>query len=232
MVQQLSSRAKHCSCYPSRTSIRFSQAAQMNKLVVFVKAPRPGFVKTRLAASVGEQAACAAYGKLVGKLLGRLAPLDGVELCFAPDDAEAEVRPWLRRGWRLAPQGPGDLGARLHRSFESARTAGAERVVVIGSDCPDITVEDIQSAWAALHSHHVVLGPAHDGGYWLVGLNAPRADLFDGIAWSTNSVLTQTVGRCRSAGLRVHLMRQLADIDSEEDWHRFLQRAGQGGQQD
>ena len=142
-----------------------------------------------------------------------------------PDDAEAEVRHWLRLEWTLAPQGIGDLGARLHRAFESARATGAERVVVIGSDCPDVSVADIEAAWEALQSHEVVLGPARDGGYWLVGLNAPRANLFEGIAWSTDTVFAETVARCRNAGLRVRLLRQLDDIDTEEDWRRFTSKA-------
>ena len=202
----------------------------MNRLVVFVKAPRPGLVKTRLAAVLGQKAASAAYCKLVEKLLEQLAPLDEVELCFAPDDAEAELRPWLRRGWTLVPQGQGDLGARLHRAFESEFLAGAESVVAIGSDCPEVTVEDIESAWQALRSHDVVLGPASDGGYWLIGLKQPDPRLFDGMAWSTETVLAQTMERCRSAGLCVNLLRQLDDIDTEEDWRRFLQRTGQGEQ--
>src|SRR5262245_53759096 len=91
IAQQLSSQANDCNCYPCRTSIRFSQAVQLNQLVVFVKAPRPGMVKTRLAAVLGEDAACAAYCRLVEKLLRQLTPLVGVELCFTPDDSEAEI---------------------------------------------------------------------------------------------------------------------------------------------
>lgn len=196
----------------------------MKKLVVFVKAPRPGFVKTRLAATLGGDAACAVYRHLVDGLLGQLAGLETLELRFMPDDAEAEVRHWLRRAWTLAPQGPGDLGARLHRAFESARATGAERVVVIGSDCPDVTAADIEAAWEALQSHEVVLGPARDGGYWLVGLNEPQASVFEGIAWSTDTVFAQTIARCRNAGLRVRVLRQLEDIDTEDDWRCYIGR--------
>jgi rSAM/selenodomain-associated transferase 1 len=199
---------------------------QPNQLLVFVKAPRPGFVKTRLAMAIGGEAACAAYCRVAGRLLEQLTPLDGVELRFAPDDAEAELRPWLRRGWKLSAQGPGDLGVRLHRAVESARAAGAERVVAIGSDCPDVTVADVESAWEALQSHDVVLGPASDGGYWLIGLKESQPRLFDGIAWSTETVFAQTLQRCHAVGLLVHQLRQLDDIDVEEDWRRFLEREG------
>ena len=196
----------------------------MKKLVIFVRAPRPGSVKTRLAATLGGEAACAVYRRLVGGLLEQLADLDALELRFTPDDAEADVRPWLRSGWTLAPQGAGDLGARLHRAFESARANGAERVVLIGSDCPDVSAADVDDAWEALRSHDVVLGPARDGGYWLIGMNEPRAELFEGIPWSTDAVFAQTVARCRNTGLRVRVLRQLDDIDTEADWRRFVSR--------
>ena len=99
--------------------------------------------------------------------------------------------------------------------------------MAIGSDCPDVTVADVEAAWEALQSHDVVLGPARDGGYWLIGLKEPRPSLFDGIAWGTDAVFAQTFDRCRAAGLVVHQLRQLDDIDTEEDWRRFLERAGE-----
>lgn len=201
---------------------------QTNHLAVFVKAPRPGLVKTRLAATMGAEAACAAYCRLVETLVAKLAPLDAVEIRFTPDGAEAELQRWLQPGWKLAPQGPGDLGVKLRRAFASARAAGAERIVAIGSDCPEVAVADIESAWQALASHDVVLGPAGDGGYWLIGLKEPQPGLFEGIAWSTNAVFEQTVRRCHAAGLSVHRLRQLDDVDTEEDWGRFLaKRAGE-----
>jgi hypothetical protein len=192
------------------------------KLIVFVKAPRPGTVKTRLASSLGAAAACAAYRRLVGTLLRRLATLGNVELCFTPDDAGSEILSWARPKWGLRAQGGGDLGARLDRAFQRAFTEGAGRVVVIGSDCPDVAASDIHAGWAALHSHDVVLGPAADGGYWLIGLRAPHPELFTGISWSTAAVLPETRARCGSAGLTTHLLRKLSDVDTEVDWRRFL----------
>jgi len=207
--------------------IRTQRPVLKHKLIVFLRAPRPGEVKTRLAATIGDEAACEAYRKLVEKLLENLASLNEVELCFAPDEAEAEIRPWLKTGWRLSPQGGGDLGARLHRAFESACHSGAKHVVAIGSDCPEVTPGDIESAWIALQSHDAVIGPANDGGYWLIGLNEPRWSLFEGVAWSTDHVLAQTIERCRTAGLRVRLLRELDDVDTEDDWRRYLWRAGE-----
>lgn len=191
---------------------------------MFLKAPRPGLVKVRLAAAIGPEAASAAYRQLVERLLASLGRLDPVQLCFTPDDAVAEIQPWLAARWTAAPQGDGDLGARLERAFDQAFAAEARRVVIIGSDCPDIAVPDIEAAWAALRESDVVLGPATDGGYWLVGLRAPQPQLFRGIPWSTAAVLTETLARARLAGLSVHLLRALSDVDTVEDWKSFLTR--------
>lgn len=192
------------------------------RLILFLKAPRPGFVKTRLASALGPEAACAAHRRLLEELLPRLANLPEVELRFAPDDARPEIAPWLRPGWTAVPQGSGDLGARLTRATREAFAAGAARVVVIGSDCPRVTADDIQSAWAALGEHDVVLGPAKDGGYWLVALRRPEPRLFEDITWSTGAVLAQTQTQARAAGLSVKLLRELSDVDTPEDWQRFL----------
>ncbi|MBI3418315.1 MAG: TIGR04282 family arsenosugar biosynthesis glycosyltransferase [Verrucomicrobia bacterium] len=194
----------------------------LRQLIVFLKAPRVGVVKTRLAESIGAEAACAAYRRLVEILVVNLSALDQVELRFTPNDAVAEMQPWLRNGWRCTPQGAGDLGARLQRAFTEAFAAGAARVVIIGSDCPAVTEDDIADAWRMLETHEVVLGPARDGGYWLVGLREPQPALFGDMIWSTSTVLSETLRRAERSDLRAHLLRELADVDTLEDWQEFL----------
>ncbi|MSU64189.1 MAG: glycosyltransferase [Pedosphaera sp.] len=194
------------------------------RLILFLKAPRLGFVKSRLAASIGEAAALQAYQTLVDILIKRLSKLPATELRFTPDDAFAEVSRWLLPGWTAAPQLDGDLGARLNRAFNDAFKAGCDRVVVIGSDCPTVTADDIESAWQALETHEVVLGPATDGGYWLIGLRRSQPQLFTGIAWSTPQVFTQTVRRVESLGLSVHRLQERSDVDTESDWLRVAGR--------
>jgi len=192
------------------------------KLIIFVKAPRLGNVKTRLAESIGDHAACAAYQTLVTRLVENLDRLPGVELRFSPDDAAEEIRPWLRHDWQLSPQGPGDLGAKLNRAIQESFAAGAKRVVVIGSDCPAIVAADIEMAWATLATHDVVLGPATDGGYWLIGLRQPQPNFFQNIPWSTERVFETTLARAREAKLSIHRLRTLSDVDLIEDWEDFL----------
>jgi len=195
------------------------------KLIVFLKAPRPGQVKMRLAATLGAAAACAAYRRLVETLLRQIATLKNVELRFTPDDAESEIKPWMQEHWQLAEQGAGDLGRRLDQAFQSAFRNGSGRVVIIGSDCPEVTAADIESAYAALLSHDVVVGPAVDGGYWLIGLRAAQPALFIDMPWSTSLLLRETLERSRDAALRVHFLRTLSDVDTEADWRRFLAEA-------
>ena len=192
-----------------------------DKLILFVKAPRPGLVKTRLAQTVGADAACAAYRELMHAVVKNLATLPKAELCFAPADAAAEIQPWLRPGWISRAQSDGDLGRRLETAFATAFAEGAERVVIIGSDCPEVTTGDIRAAWRELRSHDIVLGPATDGGYWLIGLRQARPELFAGIAWSSETVLAETLRRAKSAGLRSQLLRILADVDTAEDWAAY-----------
>src|SRR5262245_17205947 len=112
------------------------------RLIIFVKAPRRGVVKTRLAASIGPDQAVAAYEVMLGKLTSSLKDILGVELRHSPDDAGDEVRRWTHRGWTPAPQGDGDLGARLYRAFDESFARGDSRVLVIGSDCPYVTAAD------------------------------------------------------------------------------------------
>ena len=191
-------------------------------LIIFVKAPRVGAVKTRLGKSIGAEAACAAYRKMVAQLVARLSDQCEVILRFTPDDARAEIEPWLQPGWRAAPQGPGDLGARLMQSFAEAFAQGAQRVIVIGSDCPSVTSNDIEAAKQSLATHDVALGPARDGGYWLIGLRRSQDDLFEDMAWSTDTVLNETLRRADQAELRVQQLRELSDIDTAADWCEFL----------
>lgn len=192
------------------------------KLIIFVKAPRPGFVKTRLAQAIGPEKACVAYKKLVTVLLDRLGTIKEVELRFAPDDAASQIAPWLHPTWRAVPQGGGDLGERLRGAFDDAFAEGCERVTIIGSDCPTITANDIAESWNLLVQTDAVIGPAHDGGYWLIALKAPAPDLFTKIGWSTPRVLEQTLATLARTGGSCHLLRQLRDIDTEDDWNRFV----------
>ena len=192
------------------------------RVIVFLKTPRPGFVKTRIAAQLDAEAAAAIYQVLVGTTLSRLAGRQDVELRFAPDDAAAELGCWRHPGWNVRPQGDGDLGDRINRATADAFAEGASGVVILGSDCPEFGAADIDAAFEALKAHDIVLGPATDGGYWLVGVGRSLPELFREIPWSTDQVFETTRRRGVHAGLRVAELRQLRDIDTLEDWRQWL----------
>jgi rSAM/selenodomain-associated transferase 1 len=187
------------------------------RIIIFVKAPRPGFVKTRLAAAIGNEAACGAYRQLAETVLAHLAPLPHLELRFTPDDAEDEITHWLSDGWTAHPQGEGDLGERMHRAFTEAKGPA----IIIGSDCPQVELSDLRTAAKTLQARDAVIGPATDGGYWLIALNAPCPALFENIKWSTSDVLPKTLEKANEAGLSVQLLRELTDVDTGEDWQRW-----------
>ena len=197
------------------------------RLIVFLKSPRVGFVKTRLGKSLGNEAALKIYCQLVEQLLERLSELESVELRVAPDDALEECRQWFRPGWDLTPQGEGGLGERLSRAVKNAFDAGFRRVMVIGGDCPDVGLSQIDAALAALDHNSVVLGPARDGGYWLLGSSQYWPCLFEGIDWSTEQVLAQTLERVNQLNLSVSLLEELEDIDDIESWQRYQNRRSQ-----
>ena len=187
-------------------------------LLVFAKAPRPGTVKTRLAHTIGEEQATGLYRRMGRLIVANVRPAPArVVVCYDPPDSEAEIRDWLgpslHRCW---PQGGGDLGARMSRMVERA-FPHADRVVVIGTDTPAVDAGTVARAVAALDTADVVIGPALDGGYYLLGLRRPHPALFAGIRWSTDSVLTETVERIERLGLSATWLEVEKDIDTAED---------------
>lgn len=187
-------------------------------LLVFAKAPRPGTVKTRLARTIGDERATALYRRMGGLIVAsvRSAPARMV-VCYDPPDGEAEIRHWLGPALHHCwPQGTGDLGTRMSRMVARA-LSDAERVVVIGTDTPAVHAGTVTRAFAALDTADVVIGPARDGGYYLMGLQEPHPELFAGIRWSTRSVLAETRKRTEQLGLSVTWLEVEGDVDTADD---------------
>ncbi len=189
-------------------------------LGVFVKAPVAGRVKTRLAAEVGAHRAAKIYRDLGRRVVSACAGSGhDTMVWFAPAEARPAVRDWLK-GLGVAAfraQVSGALGARLAAAFRRHFHEGARRVIMIGSDCPGVDAGLVSRALAELDEHDLVLGAAHDGGYYLIGLRAPVPQLFRGIAWSTEAVLGQTLARARQLGLNTVLLPTLRDVDTASD---------------
>jgi rSAM/selenodomain-associated transferase 1 len=191
-------------------------------LIVFAKSPRPGEVKTRLAAGLGSALAAALYRAVAEQVLAQTAMGDGRcprTVFFAPADAGPEMAAWLPAERCRAQEGA-DLGARMAAAFAWAFAAGAAKVVLIGTDVPALSAEHVDAAREALDTHDVALGPARDGGYYLVALRRPVPALFEGVPWSTPDVLAETLARVRAAGLGATTLGALGDLDDVEDLRR------------
>ncbi len=188
--------------------------------------PQPGRVKTRLARRLGAGPAARLYRAFTEDLVERLCG-GPWKLAVAMDPAwpPATYRRWLRRVRAFWRQGSGNLGARLAHVTRRALARGWDPVVAVGSDMPHLSGQHVLETIEVLDSGRadLVLGPARDGGYYLVGLRRPH-DVFTDIPWSTDQVLQATLARARGLGLRVHLLPQETDVDTAEDWHH-LRRA-------
>jgi rSAM/selenodomain-associated transferase 1 len=188
-------------------------------LIVFLKHPEPGTVKTRLAPALGHEIAAALYRALAEEVLRATVPRSGeyeTLFFFDPPEAAEAMHEWLP-GMRLRPQSAGNLGVRMTGAFARAFERGARRVAIIGTDTPAVNRETVAGALAALDEADVVVGPAEDGGYYLLALRGPHPELFENVGWSTPAVLDETLARAAKAGLRVRQLHRLRDIDTLED---------------
>jgi uncharacterized protein len=191
--------------------------------LLMLKAPRAGFVKTRLAAGIGADEARAAYVAMAEKLIREI-PIPWTKVVhFAPADGAQEMKAWLGNGCLYAPQGEGDLGARMGVALRAAWAAGFARAVLLGGDCPWITRELLLRAEQELAACDLVIGPATDGGYYLLGMNAGVNPPFESIEWSTERVLAQTLALAVKDGARTFLLPELEDVDDAAAWQRAQQ---------
>jgi rSAM/selenodomain-associated transferase 1 len=197
------------------------------RLILLAKAPILSLVKTRLAATLGPGKALEVHCDLLSVLSRNLAPLETVTLCVTPDESGKAFDPWRQQHWPVWPQGAGDLGARLARAFVRAFQEGAKRVVILGADCPEASADHVREAWRGLREADLVLGPAKDGGYWLIGLSRFVPELFEEMPWSAATLCDRTLVAAKNQNLRVALLETLADIDTAEDWLAYL--AGRRG---
>ena len=190
-----------------------------DRLILFGRYPVPGRTKTRLIPLLGAARAADFQRYLTERTLStdrsvaRRRPVD-LEACFE-GGSPAKLRRWLGPDLVLSQQRSGDLGERMKAAFLEAFHQGARRVLLHGTDIPDLTIHPIDEALDALSSCDLVLGPSRDGGYWLIGLKRP-ADLFDGIDWGTSRVFEKTVAAARALGLSLHVLTPLTDMDTAE----------------
>jgi rSAM/selenodomain-associated transferase 1 len=189
-------------------------------VLIFVRAPVAGRVKTRLAAEIGAGPALRVYRRLAEHAVAEARALGddaAVRIHFTPADEGDAVRAWLGGGAEYLPQGDGGLGERMRAAFRVAFAAGFRRVVIIGSDLPDLSAAVLRDAFARLETSDAVLGPARDGGYYLLGMGEMIGGIFDDVPWSTPRVLEATLARLRATRASVAMLGTLADVDEAAD---------------
>ena len=185
-------------------------------LALLLKAPRLGFVKTRLAAEIGDHEALRLYRLMADRTLNAVRALAlPTTIWYAPAGALDEMRRWVGEDWDLRPQAGGDLGARLALAAGAIRAG--EHWLCVGGDCPDLSVGILRRALDLLEDHAVVLGPALDGGYYLIGGRAPLPDIFSAMPWSTDRLLEATRRRLADAGASLAELPVLRDVDTAAD---------------
>jgi rSAM/selenodomain-associated transferase 2/rSAM/selenodomain-associated transferase 1 len=197
-------------------------------LILFARFPVAGKVKTRLIPALGAEGAAALHRRLVLRTLRTahaLCQSQNVELeiRFAGDDAKP-MQHWLGDGWLCRPQCDGDLGQRMVGAFADSFREGSPATVIIGSDCPSLTPETLAAAFESLTTNPVVFGPATDGGYYVIGLTRLVPELFQGVAWGTETVLAQSQEILARNDSKPALLTPLDDLDRPEDvaaWKRL-----------
>jgi rSAM/selenodomain-associated transferase 1 len=148
-------------------------------------------------------------------------------LSYSDNSDKDEIQHWIGSRFRLIPQVEGDLGQRLERSVRSLLKRSSGKAIIMASDVPDLSAEIMNNAVSALDNHDLVIGPCNDGGYYLIGMKKPHGELFEGISWSTNKVLEQTLAIAGKQGLSVFSLITLRDIDTGDDLEEWV-RSSEG----
>ncbi|MBU0728285.1 MAG: TIGR04282 family arsenosugar biosynthesis glycosyltransferase [Proteobacteria bacterium] len=191
------------------------------KLIIFTRYPEPGNTKTRLIPALGPDGAADFQKRMTESIFQEIKQVvvrQGVEVdVYYEGGDDNSMRQWLGPEVSYFPQRGGDIGERMNHAFHEAFDSGAEQVVIIGTDCPSLTDEIVSNAFDKLESHDLVLGPALDGGYYLIGLNRPINKLFEGISWGSGIVREQTKSIAKNLWLQVYEVDILVDIDRPED---------------
>lgn len=188
-----------------------------NTLLIFIRNPELGQVKTRLARTLGDAEALRIYQLLLDKTRQAALGCQAERWLFYSDFAD-KTDAWETGLFEKKVQSPGDLGERMESAFRGAFEAGASKVVIIGSDCPQLSGAALNDAFKALDSADFVLGPVPDGGYYLIGMKVWEPSVFRDIEWSTETVREKTIEKIRSAGKSWKLLPMLLDVDTEADW--------------
>jgi len=188
-------------------------------LLIFVKNPERGKVKTRLAQTIGDEQALKIYLELLDYTRLLALEVEAERYLFYSRYVENQDE-WSAQAFHKLVQEGNGLGERMDKAFQVALGLHA-KAIIIGSDCASLTPTIIENAFELLDVYDYVIGPASDGGYYLLAMKEPRPELFQGISWSTDQVLSQTIERIKKRGQSYSLLPELSDIDRAEDWAKY-----------
>jgi hypothetical protein len=191
----------------------------LDVLLLFIKNPELGKVKTRLAKDLGDSEALSVYLRLVAHTRNQSLEVDVARRLYYSDGIDNEDD-WNGDDFYKYIQEGDDLGARMSNAFRRAFFDGARKVVIIGSDCAELSSDILNQAFEALDGRDMVAGPANDGGYYLLGMRKFYPEVFRNIEWSTSSVLADTMAIARGMNLSVKVLDTLVDVDTLADWEK------------
>jgi len=191
----------------------------LNTLIIFIKNPKFGKVKTRIAATAGDERALQIYHELLRHTREVALSVDARRLLFYSDFVD-ETDNWSSADFQKMVQQGADLGERMRRAFDLSVSLGASKSVIIGSDCAALSGAMIEAAFRNLDDYPFVIGPSTDGGYYLLGMDAYEPKVFEGIEWSTDAVLPATIAHFKTLNKDFCLLPALTDIDYEADWEK------------
>jgi hypothetical protein len=186
-------------------------------LVVFARYPQPGRAKTRLIGPLSAETAAEVQKRCLDVTLACVDAVADIRRVVAVTPDDADFSAWVDPGTDVLPQGGGNLGDRLSRVVDREFARGCRHLVIVGSDCPTMSPQDLAEAFELLAAHDLVVGPAVDGGYYLIGLSRPAPAIFASIAWGSAHVADQTRQRAREAGLSVAELPVRRDVDTYDD---------------
>lgn len=196
-------------------------------LIIFIKNPIEGKVKTRIAATLGNEMALKIYTTLLELTMINALELNVLRHLYYSDSLELNDK-WSNHDFLKATQVSGNLGHKMKVAFAEIFQQNKDlqkiKVVIIGSDCAELTPDLLSKSFNYLETHDVVLGPTYDGGYYLLGMNGYYPSLFDNINWSTETVFSETVNNTEQLQLTYALLPKLNDIDTESDWISYQKR--------
>jgi len=197
-----------------------------NAIIVFAKYPIEGKVKTRLAKNMGNIFAASFYrvcAEYTFKELVKVKETGSELFLFCPEENEIEqVMKWAGKDFNYYSQQGNDLGIKMYNAFDTVFKLGYKKVIIIGTDAPDVSMKIVQTAISVLDNYSVVIGPANDGGYYLLGFKSKLIDLFSEIEWSTNSVFDNTIEKFNNSKIDYFMLDELTDIDTLEDLQNWL----------